>query len=134
MKNHILIIDDEWINRELYKEFLIPYGYRVSMAKDGEEGLEMAFTSEPDIILLDIRLPKISGCKIYELLKNDSATKDIPILVISALYSKANIKNECTLIPQKDIYIKPLHHKEIKERIDVILGRGTKKVMVKTNG
>ena len=113
MKNHILIIDDEWINRELYKEFLLPYGYRVTMAKDGEEGLELAFTSEPDLIVLDIVLPKISGFKIYELLKKDPSTKDIPILIISALRSVQEIKKKCVDMPLQDIYMKPLNHRKI---------------------
>lgn len=134
MKNHILIIDDEWINRELYKEFLIPYGYRVTIAKDGSEGLELAFTSKPDLIILDVVLPKMSGCKIYELLKQDPSTCDIPILVISAHRSQQEIRNRCINMPLEDIYLKPLHHQEIKERIDSILGRVTKRVMTKTDG
>lgn len=128
MKNHILIIDDEWVNRELYKEFLLPYGYRVTMAKDGEEGLELAFTSEPDLIILDVVLPKISGCKIYELLKKDPSTRDIPILVVSALRSVQEIKKKCVDMPLEDIYMKPLNHKEIKERIDRTLERVTERV------
>ena len=134
MKNHILIIDDEWVNRELYREFLVPYGYRVTMAKDGAEGLELAFTSEPDLIILDVVLPKITGCKIYELLKGDPSTKDIPILVISAVRSPQEIKGKCNGMPIQDIYMKPLRHKEIKEKIDTILGRITKRIMVKEDG
>jgi len=133
MKNHILIIDDEWVNRELYREFLVPYGYRVTMAKDGAEGLELAFTSEPDLIILDIVLPKMSGCKIYELLKGDPSTKDIPIMLISAHRSTAEIKRKCAGM-NGDVYTKPINHRKIKERIDKILGRSTKKVMIKADG
>lgn len=134
MKNHILIIEDEWVNRELYKEFLIPYGYRVTIAKDGAEGLELAFTSEPDLIILDVVLPKVSGCKIYELLKRDPSTKDIPILVISAHRSPTEIRDRCTMTPLEDIYVKPLNHKKVKERIDRILGKVTERITVNSDG
>lgn len=134
MKNHVLIIDDEWVNRELYKEFLIPYGYRVTLAKDGAEGLELAFTSMPDLILLDIRLPKISGCKVYDLLKEDENTRDIPVIIISAHNPPTEIMGECKNTPKTDIYTKPINHRQIKERIDSLLGRVTERVTTKANG
>ena len=133
MKNHILIIDDEWVNRELYKEFLVPYGYRVTMAKDGAEGLELAFTSEPDLIILDMILPKISGCKIYELIKKDTSTKDIPVLLISAHKSTTEIKEKCAGM-NGDVYTKPINHRKIKERIDNLLGKTTKRETVNSDG
>lgn len=134
MKNHILIIDDEWVNRELYKEFLVPYGYRVSMARDGEEGLEMAFTSSPDLIILDIRLPKISGCKVYDLLRGDDNTKKIPIIIVSAHNTPNEIMKLCDRMPKGDIYTKPINHRKIKARIDELLGRRTTRVIEKIDG
>lgn len=134
MSNHILIIDDTWINRELYKEFLVSYGYRVSMAKDGLEGLEMAFTVKPDLIILDMQLPKIPGDKVYELLKNDGLTEKIPILIISAYNSPAEIKKKCKNISWEDIYIKPINHKQIKEKIDSILEKEIHEVEQEIHG
>ena len=84
MAKKILVIEDE---NDLVKAILIRLqqaGYEVSMAKDGQEGLEKARREEPDLILLDLMLPKMDGYKICGLLKADARYKSIPIIMATA--------------------------------------------------
>ncbi len=60
-------------------------GYRVELATDGLAGLEMARTSAPDLLLLDIRLPKLTGVQVLEALRADAATQDLHVVVLSNL-------------------------------------------------
>ena len=80
---HILIVDDSVDDRNMYAYYLTQEGYRVSKAHSGEEGLEKAFGVGPDLIVLDLWLPKISGWEVLRRLKSDESTKHIPVLVIT---------------------------------------------------
>ena len=80
----ILIVDDEADIIEILKFVLEAQGYECITATDGEEGLRLARESNPDLIILDVMMPKINGYKISRLLKYDSKYKDIPILMVTA--------------------------------------------------
>jgi two-component system response regulator ResD len=81
----ILIVDDDLTLREMYVERLKLEGFEVDMAKDGEEAIQRAKTGHPDVILLDIMMPKINGLDVLKMLKSDDETKDIPVLLLTAL-------------------------------------------------
>ena len=83
MKN-ILIVDDETDIIEILQFVLEAEGYECITATDGEEGLKLAKEASPDLIILDVMMPKINGYKISRLLKYDSKYKNIPILMITA--------------------------------------------------
>lgn len=80
----ILIVDDERFNVEVVVGFLEPEGYTLSYVNSGEDALRAAFNHAFDLILLDINMPGIDGFTVCERLKNDSKTKDIPIIFLSA--------------------------------------------------
>ncbi len=80
----ILIVDDEADIIEILQFVLEAEGYECITASDGEEGLRLAKEISPDLIILDVMMPKINGYKISRLLKYDSKYKDIPILMITA--------------------------------------------------
>jgi CheY-like chemotaxis protein len=82
-QTHILIVDDSADDRNMYTHYLTRKGYRVSKAHDGKEGLEKAFWLVPDVILLDLWLPKISGWEVMQHLRAEERTKNIPVLVIT---------------------------------------------------
>lgn len=84
MTKKILIIDDEHDIVETIQFMLEAQGYRCLTAFDGEEGLKAAKNSNPDLIILDVMMPKMNGYKISRLLKYDNAYKDIPILMLTA--------------------------------------------------
>ena len=83
MPKKILLVEDEEIMINLLQKKLIQEGYEVSIARNGEEGLNMMKEVKPDIILLDIIMPKMSGFEVMEEMRKDTELKKIPIVVIS---------------------------------------------------
>lgn len=81
----ILIVDDESDMRETISTRLEISNFEVIEARDGEEGLEKAKKEKPDLIVLDLMMPKITGFEVCRMLKFDDAYKNIPIIVLSAL-------------------------------------------------
>jgi two-component system cell cycle response regulator DivK len=80
---HILVVDDGEDLREMFAYYLTRKGLRVSKARDGKEGLEKAFGLMPDLVLLDLWLPEISGWEVLHRLKSDARTKHIPVLILT---------------------------------------------------
>ena len=83
MAKKILIIEDEEIMIDLLQRKLTKEGYQISVAKDGEEGLKMMREIKPDLILLDIVMPKMGGFEVMEGMNKDKELKKIPVIVIS---------------------------------------------------
>jgi CheY-like chemotaxis protein len=79
----VLFIEDDPTVAQMYKLKLELDGYQVTMAKDGEEGLELASKERPDIIFLDIRLPKMDGFAVLERLRGNEQTRHIPVVILS---------------------------------------------------
>lgn len=82
-EKHILIIEDESVLRNLLSEKLIKSGYRVSTASNGEEGLEKINENMPDLVLLDILMPKVDGFAVLEDLNRSGVIKTLPVVIIS---------------------------------------------------
>lgn len=85
MKNKILIIEDDRFLVNVYKAKLSKEGFAMDIAMNGIDGLEKAKTVNPDLILLDLILPKMNGFEVLEELKKDRTTKNIPVLIMSNL-------------------------------------------------
>lgn len=83
MAKKILIIEDEEIMYSLLERKLSQEGYAVEVAKDGEEGLEKIRKEKPDLVLLDIIMPKKGGFEVMEEIQKDENLKDVPVIVIS---------------------------------------------------
>ena len=83
MPKKILIVEDEEIMIDLLQRKLTTEGYEVSVARDGEEGLKKMREIKPDIVLLDIIMPKMSGFEVMEEMQKDSGLKKIPVIVVS---------------------------------------------------
>ena len=79
----VLFIEDDPTVAQMYKLKLELDGYQVTMAKDGEEGLQLANDVRPDIIFLDIRLPKMDGFAVLERLRGNEQTRHIPVVILS---------------------------------------------------
>lgn len=88
----ILVVDDEDSVREIYRHEFLNNGYTVVVAQDGEEGLLKAGEERPDIMLLDIMLPKMSGIEVLRALKENELTKKIPVLLLTNLGEETIIK------------------------------------------
>lgn len=88
----ILVVDDEDSVREIYRHEFLNNGYTVVVAADGEEGLLKAGEELPDMVLLDIMLPKMSGIEVLRALKENQLTKKIPVLLLTNLGEETIIK------------------------------------------
>lgn len=80
----ILLVEDNPDNRDIYRVILEHTGYAVIEAKDGEEALRAAREEQPDMILMDLSIPKMSGLEVTRILKSESATRRVPIVALTA--------------------------------------------------
>lgn len=93
----ILFIEDELALQQVFKGMLTPEGYEIIQASDGEVGLSLAMAEKPDLILLDLILPKIHGLDVLKTLKSDKATRDIPVIILTNLDKTENVENAIEL-------------------------------------
>ncbi len=119
MKKRILIIDDERdfcrmvkFNLERTKQ------YEVLFATDGRSGIEIARSKKPDLILLDIRMPKMSGGEIAEELLEDPSTNKIPIVFLTALVKKEEVAKQSGYISGRPFIAKPVTSQDLIKRIE----------------
>jgi two-component system, OmpR family, alkaline phosphatase synthesis response regulator PhoP len=116
----ILIADDNLQNRELLEAYLADEGHEMLMAADGRQTLDMAMETQPDLILLDIMMPKLSGYEVCEKLKADDRTRNIPVLMVTALRDMADIE-KAVAAGADDFLSKPVHRLELKTRVKSLL-------------
>src|SRR5271156_1859963 len=86
-RKRILVVEDNRMNLMLLHQLLKAHGYEILQTPEGWEAIDLARNKQPDLILMDIRLPDISGLDVTRLLKQDDQTKAIPIIAITALGS-----------------------------------------------
>ena len=123
MNAKILVVDDEPDALELVRFNLKQAGFEVCTAADGEEALKQARLALPDVILLDIMLPEVDGLEVCKILRRDSATAAIPIIMLTA--KAAEIDRVLGLELGADDYVtKPFSPRELVLRIKAILRRG----------
>lgn len=123
MKIRVLLIDDEGGVCEMLKCGLERTGrYEVGYATDGPTGLRMARTDSPDLILLDVCMPKMSGLEILRTLKSAPPLLDIPVIMFSGQPNETLIQ-ECNLLYGEDYLTKPVTLTELKTRIESVLLR-----------
>ncbi|QDU09453.1 response regulator [Gimesia aquarii] len=116
----VLIADDNHQNCELLDAYLLDEGYETFMAYDGKETIEKVTEIEPDLILLDIMMPKLSGYEVCAQLKQNEETKDIPILVVTALNEMGDIEKSVQA-GCDDFLTKPVNRIELTTRVRSLL-------------
>ena len=117
MAKKILIVDDEPRNLKLFRDLLQRIGYETIEATDGEQGVELARARNPDLILMDIMMPKMDGIEATRILKADTATKNIPIIALTSYAMKGD--RERTLEAGCDGYIaKPVDIQELLKAVE----------------
>ena len=115
-RKHILVVDDSRDNLRLLSGILIQEGYTVRPVLDGQLALSSAKTNPPDVILLDIMMPGMTGFDVCELLKTEPTLRDIPVIFISALNSVLD-KVKAFSVGGVDYITKPFHPQEVLARI-----------------
>jgi DNA-binding response OmpR family regulator len=127
-KGKILVVDDEIYIVHILDFSLGMEGYQVITALDGEQGLEKAHSERPDLIVLDIMMPKLDGYETCKALKADPATKGIPVILLSA--KGRNMDQKIGFEVGADDYItKPFSPRKLVERINAILGQSSSQRM-----
>lgn len=116
--NKILIVDDEKPIHSYLQRKLSKLGYSIYIAEDGEEALTQVFSNLPDIILLDIKMPKLNGIEVCKRLKSDDRTKHIPILMLSAKAQSEEIEEGMEAGADKYL-CKPISFPDILKEIQI---------------
>ena len=116
--SRILIADDNEQNRELLEAYLADY--EIAMAVDGHSTLEKVTEFQPDIVLLDIMMPRLSGYEVCQRLKADPKTHDIPILMVTALNEMGDIE-KAVAAGCDDFLTKPVNRLELTVRVKSLL-------------
>lgn len=112
----VLVIDDLPENVFIMQDRLVQEGYEVITAYDGNEGIEKAYSSLPDLILLDVMMPEISGLEVCKILVNDERTKHIPIILVTAKAGAEDTK-EGLEAGAFDYVKKPFNRVELMARV-----------------
>ena len=120
-KEKILVVDDFIQNVELLEELLITADYDVSTAYDGEEALKKAHEEKPDLILLDIMMPKMDGYEVCEALRNADDTKDIPIIFVTAKTEVKDWTHAIFNMGANSYITKPINSKRLVEKVKSVL-------------
>jgi len=116
----LLIADDNQQNCELLEAYLADEGYEIAFAYDGRQTLEKVAELRPDLLLLDIMMPKLSGYEVCQTLKQGEATKNIPILIVTALNKHGDIE-KAVAAGCDDFLTKPVNGLELKTRVKSLL-------------
>jgi two-component system, cell cycle response regulator DivK len=86
----ILVVEDNELNMKLFHDLLEAHGYNILQTRDGMEALKLARQHKPDLILMDIQLPEVSGLEVTKWIKEDDALKAIPIIAVTAFAMKGD--------------------------------------------
>jgi two-component system cell cycle response regulator DivK len=116
----ILLVEDNEMNRDMLTRRLERRGFRVITAHDGAQGHTMAKSESPDLILMDMSLPVISGWDVTRLLKSEQATKHIPVIALTA-HALATDRAKALQAGCDDYDTKPVDFARLQEKINSLL-------------
>ena len=130
MSKKVLVVDDDPDVRLFSVTVLEENGYTPLEAENGEEGLKMIKAEKPDLVLLDILMPRQSGIRLYRELKTTKSLKDVNVIVLSGVAKKTFLRSQKALtefggaeIPEPEIYLeKPVEPDELAEVLKKVLG------------
>src|ERR1700691_4056398 len=119
----ILVIEDEKDIQDVLEYNLRQAGHKVHLASTGQDGLKLAREKKPDLVLLDLMLPDISGTEVCKALKQDSVTRDVQVLILTAKGEEVD-RVVGFEIGADDYVVKPFSVRELLLRIEAVLRRG----------
>jgi CheY-like chemotaxis protein len=118
----ILLVEDNDLNRDMLSRRLARRGYEVLIATDGEQGIEMARSEQPDLILMDISLPVLDGWAATRLLRLDDATKATPVIALTA-HAMVGDRDRSLEAGCDDYDTKPVEFDRLLEKMERLLQR-----------
>jgi twitching motility two-component system response regulator PilH len=130
MSKKVLVVDDDPDVRLFSVTVLEENGYTPLEAEDGESGIKMIKEEKPDLVILDVLMPRQSGVRLYRELKTSKALKNVKVIVLSGIAKKTFLRSQKALtefggaeIPEPEIYLeKPVEPDELAEVIKKVLG------------
>lgn len=130
MSKKVLVVDDDPDVRLFSVTVLEENGYTPLEAEDGESGLKMIKAEKPDLVILDVLMPRQSGVRLYRELKTAKALKDVKVVILSGIAKKTFLRSQKALtefggaqIPEPEIYLeKPVEPDELADVIKKVLG------------
>jgi len=130
MAKKVLVVDDDPDVRSFSIAVLEENGYTPIEAANGEEGMELLRNESPDLVLLDVLMPRESGVRLYRQMKTDSKFKKIPVIILSGITQKSFLRSQKALtefggavIPEPETYLeKPVEPEELAAAIKALLG------------
>lgn len=121
MTKKILIVEDNEDNRLIYETILRHYGYQVVTAADGEEGLRLAVETAPDLILLDISLPKMSGWELAERVQQDQSLRSCVLIALTA-HAYSEDRERARELGFQSYMPKPVEPRRVLEEVERFIG------------
>jgi len=119
----ILLVEDNEMNRDVLARLLQKRGYHILFAKDGESAVAMALAEHPDLILMDISLPKMDGYEVTMRLRADPSMKTVPIIAITA-HAMSSDRQRALEAGCTDYETKPVEFARLLTKIEMHLGGG----------
>lgn len=113
----LLLVEDNELNRDMLSRRLQRRGYEVVIAVDGQEGLDRASASNPELILLDMDLPVVDGWEVARRLEADVATRDIPVIALTA-HAMVGDREKAIAAGCDDYDTKPIEFRRLLEKIE----------------
>ncbi len=120
----ILLVEDTEMNRDMLSRRLLRRGYEVVIAVDGQQGVDLAGTTQPNVILMDMSLPVIDGWEATRRIKADPATKAIPVIALTA-HAMAGDREQALAAGCDDYDTKPIDLTRLLPKIEKYAGPGT---------
>ena len=130
MSKKVLVVDDDPDVRVFNVAVLEENGYTPVVATNGEEGMQLIKKEKPDLVLLDVLMPRESGIRLYRNIKTNASLKKIPVIMLSGIAQKSFLRSQKALtqfggkpVPEPEAYLeKPVEPEELAETIKKVLG------------
>ncbi len=119
----IMLVEDDVALRDIYTSRFEAEGYKVVVASDGEEALTVAVKEKPDLIILDVMMPKISGFDVLDILRNTPETKNTKIIVMSALSQTADMEKGKSLGANEYLVKSQVTLSEVVEKVQGMIAK-----------
>ena len=120
MKRKILIVEDNEMNRDMLSRRLVRSGYEVALAVDGAQGVAMAASEAPDLVLMDMSLPVLDGWEATRRLKADPATRGLPVIALTA-HAMSGDEKKAREAGCDDFDTKPVEYTRLVAKIEGLL-------------
>jgi CheY-like chemotaxis protein len=127
----VLLVEDNELNRDMLSRRLLRKGFNVLMAVDGEQGVQMAKTETPDLILMDMSLPVLDGWEATRQIKAERSTQSIPVIALTA-HAMAGDREKALLAGCDDYDTKPIEFRRLFDKMDRLLNGRTAELQSKS--